>query len=117
MTDFSDELLVLAEDALTHAMFSVSDGGDLIPFVVREAVDGRKLSRFVAGRLEESVDIARQMTQKEPAPNRAALAFDGYSSADDYPRMKTLFVEAYEQGNAVGLILRQAGSPLRRRRT
>ena len=55
--------------ALDHGIESIKDGADpLIPFVISEKADGkRKLDRYMADRLEESVAQARLAVSRLPS--------------------------------------------------
>jgi hypothetical protein len=104
MMPFSDDLFDLAQKALSHAVDSVSDGGDLVPFVMRDRGDdkGLTLIRFWADRLEESVENAHRALREDPLIQRAALAYDGYINTDG-ARKEAVIVEAYKRGDAGGL--------------
>ena len=70
---------------VAHAIWSVSDGGPLVPFVAGEMSNGeRTLDRFVAERLEDSVEQARQAFTSNPREVvRLVLAYDGYITLPD----------------------------------
>jgi hypothetical protein len=101
------ELAELAFLALDHGLDSVrASGGPLIPFVITESEDsGRRLTRFLAGTLEESQAEARRQLQALH-PSRAVLAWDGYVTIDGV-RTDGIFVSAYTAGTDKSLILVQ----------
>lgn len=108
MVLFSEDLYTLAQKALSHAVDSVSGGGDLVPFVMRDRGDekGLTLIRFWSDRLEESVEHAHRALREDPLIQQAALAFDGYINTDGV-RQEAVIVEAYERGDAAGVSFAQ----------
>lgn len=91
---------------MAHALSSVDDGADLIPFVLRVDAGETTIHRYVAEQLEESVSLARRSLVDEAEAQRAVLAYDGYTTIEG-ERMDTLFVEAFEQGGSSTLSIAQ----------
>jgi hypothetical protein len=84
-TGASDELIELVFAALDHGIGSVSSsGGPLIPFILTEDEEGRRLARFVAETLEESLAQARRQAASSDAV-RVAIAYDGYLTVEGEP--------------------------------
>lgn len=108
MDEYSEELVRLAFMALDHAIDSVvSSGADLVPFVIREHGGQRNLQRYLVGdQLEAGVAAARQSVREEPAPDRAAVAWDGFMTTSE-GRQEAVFVESYEHGTPAGFIMAQ----------
>ncbi|WP_430868633.1 hypothetical protein [Demequina aurantiaca] len=112
MTDLpaSDALQDLMFTALDHGVKSASDGGAVIPFLVEEDVDGtRKIVRFDAGELQESVARAREAAAVSAA-ERVALCFDGYLT-DDTGRFDAVYIVAQERGGPSALTFIQRYRP------
>lgn len=120
MVSFSEDLIALAERALSHAVDSVAEGGDLIPFVMCETGDETTMARFVTGnQLEESIDSARRALRENISTERAALAYDAFLTVEGQ-RRESVIVEAYERGDTSGLSLAQPSKRvgiLRKRRS
>jgi hypothetical protein len=96
--------------ALDHAVESVrSSGGPLTPFVVTEAEgQERRLSRYAAARLEESLAHARAAALSgSGAVDRWVLAWDGYLTPKGGERTDAIYVEAGQRGKAYTLVLAQ----------
>jgi hypothetical protein len=65
--------------ALAHAVWGVSNGETLCTLALSEKSSERRLYRFEADSLAESVENARQLLQEaQPSVDRWVLAFDGY---------------------------------------
>lgn len=112
-----DELTDLTSFALDHAVNSVSSGGPLIPFVVVENVQGRRLARFAAATLEEGVAQARNhlATADHGDARRLAVAYDGYLSIDG-GRWDAVYIEAQDTGTAQAFVFPQRYKPKARLR-
>ena len=104
--DDPDELHELAFVAMEHALSSIEHGGPLIPFAITEGDEGRKLLRFVADRLEEMQAHGRMQLAENPPSQRAVFAWDGYQTTAE-GRFDAIFVEAYENGAAGGILISQ----------
>src|ERR1051326_8768995 len=77
----SDSLMALVFLALDHGIESIRGGGSLIPFLIAEADGRRKLDRFVANTLEESLALAQATAHALPSVVSAyAIAYDGFST-------------------------------------
>jgi len=104
------ELIDLAFFALDHGTDSVLEaGGDLVPFTVTEADGQRTLRRFVADRLEEGVNSARNALSTTSGVERAALAFEGYLTFEG-GKAPAVIVEAFQAGEPEGMVLVQRHS-------
>src|SRR5262249_49789040 len=69
----------LAGFFLAHAVWSVSDGGPLVPVVATERGGKRAMQRFVADRLEVAQQQAQHALDDNPGhADRAVMVFDGY---------------------------------------
>lgn len=114
----SDSLLEFALFALDHAADCViPTGGPLVPFSLVEVRGERTLSRF-PGDIERGVAAAREAVRTITEASMAAVAWDGYLTADG-SRTDAVFVEASESGSARSVIVAQrytrAGGVLRKR--
>jgi hypothetical protein len=87
------EVTDLALDALEHALSSIARGGPLIPLVMSEGPDGRRLERFIADFLEEGIQLAREHLARTQ-PTRAVLVYDGFLTLDGQ-RTDALFAECF----------------------
>ena len=93
--------------ALDHGIDSVREGGALIPFLITDVAGERKLERFVANRLEESLSRAQEAAQALPRSASAyALAHDGFVTIEG-ERMDAILVEAAERSSAQALVFAQ----------
>lgn len=62
-----------------HAVWSVSDGGVLIPMLVTERADGWQMSRLVFADMADGVRAGREVLDHNPDGNRRAiLIYDAY---------------------------------------
>ena len=112
-TQMSQRLADIAFLALDHGIDSIKDGADpLIPFVISEKADGkRKLERYMADRLEESVAQARLAVSRLPSDVTAyAIAHDGYITIEG-TKYDAIFVEASERGRTGAVIMAQRYIP------
>jgi hypothetical protein len=68
-----------------HGIWSVSDGGPLIPMLAYELPNGeRGMDRFMAEQLEEAVGLAQQaLENNEKGATRAVAVFDALITLDD----------------------------------
>jgi hypothetical protein len=87
----------LALEALDHSLSSIERGGPLIPLVMSEAPDGRRLERFIADFLEEGIRLAREHLASTQ-PTRAVLVYDGFLTLDGV-RTDALFAESFVRGD------------------
>jgi hypothetical protein len=107
-----DELCELAWFALQHGVASVEEGGPLVPLVIAETQEGRTLQRFVAMADEDELDLdasiaqARQHVLTESDASRAALAYDGYVTAEG-ARFDAILVQAQERGSPTAFTFAQ----------
>ena len=78
--EMSQQFADLVFLALDHGIDSVrASGGPLIPFVVFEQEGTRELRRFVAERLEDSQQKAREdIAAFPPSVTAYAIAYDGF---------------------------------------
>ena len=109
----SQRLADIAFLALDHGINSIQDGaGPLIPFVISEQPDGkRKLSRYMADRLEEGVAQARLAVSQLPSDVTAyAIAYDGYITIEG-TKYDAILVEASERGRPRAVVLAQRYVP------
>jgi hypothetical protein len=106
----SDELLDLVFAALDHGIDSVSEGGPLIPFALAETPEGRTLTRFATGHLEEGVAQAREHTREIPEATLIAIAYDGYLTIEG-ERSDAIFVEGQERGASSSVVFAQRYRP------
>lgn len=85
---------------MAHAVWCVSDGETLVPFAGAEDADGnRRLTRFVAERIEESVARGKEWLQSGSKGAAAAVTiFDGYITLDD-GRTDALLAEVRDYSN------------------
>ena len=104
--DDPTELHALAALAMDHAFRSIQPRGPLMPFALTEDPSGRQLVRAVADRLEEILEATRWLVFQGQGPDRAVVAWDGFSSHTGR-RMDAIFVEAYESGAAGGILIVQ----------
>ena len=105
----SDALMELVFVALDHGIDSVTEGGPLIPFALTETSDGRDLTRFAPGTLEEGQALARDHVRAAGA-ERAAIAYDGYLTVEG-DRNDAIFVEAQERGQSDSVMFAQRYRP------
>ena len=92
--------------ALDHATESVvSSGGPLVPFALIEADGERSLQRYV-GDLEDAEQQARDAVRTASGVTRAAVAWDGYLTADG-ERTDAVLAEASEAGDPESVLLAQ----------
>jgi len=96
MPDPSEPLVDLVGAAFEHAFDSIDGGDTLIPFAMIEEAGARTMRRFVAETFEEGIEIGRREL-RDSAPDRAALAWDGYATTPE-GRFDALFVEAQDRG-------------------
>jgi hypothetical protein len=63
-----------------HAVWCVSDGDVLVPFVAYETPEGnRQMNRLLTERLEDGVDVGKKwMTENPDSAARAVLIYDGF---------------------------------------
>jgi hypothetical protein len=109
----SQRLASIAFLALDHGIESIKDGADpLIPFVISEQPDGkRKLDRYFADTLEESVARARAAVSALPSSTTAyALAHDGFITIKG-TKYDAILVEASERGQGRAVQLAQRYVP------
>jgi hypothetical protein len=109
----SKRLADIALFALDHGIHSIQDGeGPLIPFVISEQADGkRKLDRFFADTLEESLARARQAVSELPSSVTAyALAHDGFITHNG-TKNDAILVEASERGRTRSIQMAQRYTP------
>jgi hypothetical protein len=65
--------------ALSHAIWSVSDGATLCTLAFTENENERRLYRFEADSISKSVEIANQkLSELQPMIKQWALVYDGY---------------------------------------
>jgi hypothetical protein len=105
----SQRLADIAFFSLDHGIYSIQDGdGPLIPFVISENPDGkRKLDRYMADSLEESVAQARLAVSRLPSDVTAyAIAHDGYITLEG-TKYDAILVEASERGRTGAVIMAQ----------
>jgi hypothetical protein len=96
---------------LDHAIESVRDGGPLIPFLITEANGQRKLERFVAGTLEESLSRAEAAAAALPGSASAyGIAHDGFITVEG-ERFDAVLVEAAERSSSEALLFAQRYRP------
>ena len=94
----SPQVRTLAEIALSHALESVViSGSPMLPFVVLEDDDGRRLARF-DGEPGAAVDRARAHAAAADVP-RAAVAWDGWLTVGGV-RQDAVVVHASDAGSA-----------------
>lgn len=75
----SESSLKLAGFALAHAAWSISDGQTLCTLAFTENKATRRLLRFEADSIPDSLDLAREKLQRQQIfLARWALVFDGY---------------------------------------
>jgi len=80
---------------MAHAIWSVSDGEIVVPFLAVGKVDGEKtMNRFVNDeQYEKAVEAARQSLDEQlPRANFAAAYFDGYFTFDSGERSDAVYV-------------------------
>ncbi len=109
----SQRLADIAVFALDHGIESIKDGADpLIPFVISAKTDGkRKLDRYMADTLEESVAQARLAVSRLPSEITAyAIAHDGYITIEG-KKYDAILVEASERGRTGAVIMAQRFIP------
>ena len=109
----SQRLSDIAFFALDHGIYSIQEGdGPLIPFVISEKADGkRKLDRYMADRLEESVAQAQFAVSRLASDVTAyAIAHDGYITMEG-TKYDAILVEASERGRAGAVIMAQRYVP------
>lgn len=109
----SQRLEDIAFLALDHGIESIKDGAEpLIPFVISEQPDGkRKLDRYFADTLEESLARARRAVSELPSGTTAyALAHDGYITINGN-KHDAILVEASERGRTRAVQLAQRYIP------
>jgi hypothetical protein len=105
----SKRLADIAFFALDHGIYSIQDGADpLIPFVISEQADGkRKLNRYMADRLEESVAQARlAVSQLSSDVTAYAIVHDVYITIEG-TKYDAIIVEASERGRTGAVIMAQ----------
>ena len=75
-----ERALELAGFFAAHGIWCVSDGEPLTPLLAEEsAANGRKMLRFSADQLEDSVSQAQAHLESNPnGSDRSALVYDGY---------------------------------------
>lgn len=72
-----DDILQLVGFGFAHAVWSVSDGETLVPFLLQGTVEEPRLSRVVRERIEEAVRLAREaVAQLSSAAPSTAIFFD-----------------------------------------
>jgi hypothetical protein len=92
--------------ALDHGILSVSDGEDLIPFVLTE----QGIQRFADRTLEESVKRAEEYMltlQNEPV---AAMAYDGFVTLKGV-KYEAVCIKAYAKDQEKGVFIIQRYQP------
>lgn len=92
----------LAMFALDHALFSIEEGGPLIPLVLAESAAGRNGHRFLADTLEDGLAQARRFVGTDAGWRRAALAYDGYLTRDG-DRRDAIYVLAWDRDTATAV--------------
>ena len=89
-----DAALRLAGFTLAHGAGSVETGETLCTLAFVQTSEGRKLFRFEAATIPESIEQGRQfLPHQMQEGDLAALAFDGYATLDDGSRTDALCVE------------------------
>ena len=110
----SEKFATLVFLALDHGVDSVrASGGPLIPFIVVEQDGKRELRRFVAERLEEGQQRAREaVAALPPSATAYALAYDGYITVQG-TKFDAILVEASERSRPAGVRMAQRYTPKR----
>jgi len=110
--EMSQQFADLVFLALDHGIDSVrASGGPLIPFVVFEQEGTRELRRFVAERLEHSLQKAREdIAAFPPSVTAYAIAYDGFLTVQG-TKFDAILVEASERGRPVGVRMAQRYTP------
>lgn len=112
-----NETVQLAGFFAAHALWCVSDGEVLIPFLAYELPDGtRQMTRLAADTLKEGVTQGRDWLGQNPDQvSRAVLIYDGYITLES-GKTDALFVEAkiysaHEASFTVAIPYRNAEHP------
>ena len=110
--EMSQQFADLVFLALDHGIDSVrASGGPLIPFVVFEQEGTRELRRFVAERLEDSLQKAREdIAAFPPSVTAYAIAYDGFLTVQG-TKFDVILVEASERGRPAGVRMAQRYTP------
>lgn len=103
-------LLALAVAALDLGVDDAREGV-LIPSLLVEAPEGRRLQRYIADCLEDGVAAARAAV-REQRPQLAALVYDGYVTFEG-ERLDAVVVEAGRPELGDSLVLAQRYRPWR----
>ncbi|MGV8884562.1 MAG: hypothetical protein ACOH1T_03100 [Microbacteriaceae bacterium] len=106
LIDDPDELHFLIFKAIDHALNSLEPGQPLLPFAFVETAEGVKLERAVADKLEEMIELTRQIVTGQSDASRAVIVWDGYSRVGG-TRVDTVFIEGYERGAVGGILVTQ----------
>lgn len=114
----SDELLELIELAINHAAESIEEGGPLVPILFREKGGEVSAERAMVMIDDEqwdigaSVDKAKEMARASvETADRVATVFDGYITTEEGDKLDCLYIEAFETGLPVTLLLFQCYQP------
>ena len=87
-----------------HAVWCVSDGDVLIPFVAYETPEGsRQMNRLLTERLEDAVDVGKKWIAENPdGVARGVLIYDGFITLNGGAKTDALLVVArdFTQGAA-----------------
>lgn len=103
---FSDELIALVEEAMSHGLDSISEGGPLVPFVMHELAGQRELKRFlVQGEAEDEFDLGQSVEHAREfaaglsgTAQRVAVVLEGRVGAEGGEKMDAIIVLAFENG-------------------
>ncbi len=117
--EITESLRTLIDGAFEHAFGSIAEeGGPLIPFLMTQRRGRVRLTRFVSGASEgtldlgESVEAARQAARDlSGKADRAVVVFDGYVTMDDGQKYDCFYAEAYEGGTPGSFMLFQRYRP------
>ena len=91
---------------LNHAISSVSEGEDLIPFVLTE----KNMHRFIDKTLEGSIEHAEKYITTLKNEPMAALVYDGLITIQGI-KCEAVFVKAYAKNEEKGILMAQRYRP------
>ena len=98
MDALSDRATALAFFALDHAIETLGKTkGPLVPFVMTERGEHRKLERFAAEQPEGATELARQAAARMDDAETVAIALDGFVTLEG-KRAEAVIVEVSEAG-------------------
>lgn len=109
-TPYSEDLARLALIALEQGIGAVNEGGPLVPFVLTEEGQHRRLEQFMAPTFEEGIGQARAYAG-QCISGRVVIVFDGYLCTPEGDQFDAIYAHAFEAGQLNSHVFAQRYRP------